>query len=232
MEGIDRVRPDPTAMMRHFAASTGGVIAVKFGVVEAPLHSRFGPMMVAETGYRTARVTGADSYWLPDHLNAFLPRAVMTPKYSGIARLVPDADAFLEPWTTLGSLAGRHRFSRTRFGTCVTDTGRRNPAVTAQAAATLHLITRGRAILGIGTGEREGNEPYGVDWPKPVARFEEALATIRALWNSNGQLVSRDSGVLSATKRNIHPAPGERHLAADLDRIARTADAARDGSLR
>src|SRR3982074_3821547 len=44
-----------------------------------------------------------------------------------------------------------------------------------------------------GTGEREGNEPYGVDWSKPVARFEEALATIRALWNSNGQLVSRDS---------------------------------------
>ena len=26
-----------------------------------------------------------------------------------------------------------------------------------------------------------------------MARFEEALATIRALWNSNGQLVSRDS---------------------------------------
>jgi phthiodiolone/phenolphthiodiolone dimycocerosates ketoreductase len=54
-------------------------------------------------------------------------------------------------------------------------------------------MTRGRAILGIGTGEREGNEPYGVDWSKPVARFEEALATIRALWNSNGQLVNRDS---------------------------------------
>ncbi len=32
-----------------------------------------------------------------------------------------------------------------------------------------------------------------MDWSKPVARFEEALATIRALWNSNGQLVSRDS---------------------------------------
>jgi phthiodiolone/phenolphthiodiolone dimycocerosates ketoreductase len=79
------------------------------------------------------------------------------------------------------------------LGTSVTDTGRRNPAVTAQAAATLHLLTRGRAILGIGTGEREGNEPYGVDWSKPVARFEEAMATIRALWNSGGQLVNRDS---------------------------------------
>jgi phthiodiolone/phenolphthiodiolone dimycocerosates ketoreductase len=51
----------------------------------------------------------------------------------------------------------------------------------------------GRAILGIGTGARESNEPYGVDWSQPVARFEEALATIRALWNSGGELVTRDS---------------------------------------
>ena len=93
----------------------------------------------------------------------------------------------------LEHLAAPNRLARLRLGVSVTDTGRRNPAVTAQAAATLHLLTRGRAILGIGTGEREGNEPYGVDWSKPVARFEEALATIRALWGSGGELVNRDS---------------------------------------
>ena len=93
----------------------------------------------------------------------------------------------------LGHLASRNRFARLRLGVGVTDASRRNPAVTAQAAATLHLITRGRAILDIGVGEREGNEPYGVDWTKPVARFEEAIATIRALWNSDGALVSRES---------------------------------------
>ena len=93
----------------------------------------------------------------------------------------------------LGHLAARNRVGRMHLGVAVTDTGRRNPAVTAQAAATLHLLTRGRAILGIGPGEREGNEPYGVDWSKPVARFEEAMATIRALWDSGGQLVNRDS---------------------------------------
>jgi phthiodiolone/phenolphthiodiolone dimycocerosates ketoreductase len=166
---------------------------MKFGVAELPLDSRLGPMTLAQSGFQTARATGADSFWLPDHLNGFLPPAVMTKKYFGAARLVPDSDAFLEPWTALGYLAGKHRLSRLRLGTAVTDTGRRNPAVTAQAAATLHLMTRGRAILGIGTGEREGNEPYGVDWAKPVARFEEAMATIRALWNSNGALVTRDS---------------------------------------
>lgn len=56
----------------------------------------------------------------------------------------------------------------------------------AHAAATLHLLSGGRALLGIGPGERENNEPYGIDWRRPVARFEEAVATIRALWDSNG----------------------------------------------
>jgi len=93
----------------------------------------------------------------------------------------------------LGYLASHSRVGRLRLGVGVTDANRRHPAVTAQAAATMHLITRGRAILGMGVGEREGNEPYGVDWTKPVARFEEAIATIRALWTSRGEPVSRDS---------------------------------------
>jgi phthiodiolone/phenolphthiodiolone dimycocerosates ketoreductase len=166
---------------------------VKFGVAELPMHSRLGPTMVAETSYRTARVTGADSYWLADHLTSVMPRAVMT------AEVQRDSPTGASMWTHSLSLGRRSGpcwpppIQWLQFGTCVTDTGRRNPVVTAQAAATLHLMTRGRAILGIGTGERVGNEPYGVDWSKPVARFEEGLATIRALWNSNGQLVNRDS---------------------------------------
>jgi len=166
---------------------------LKVGLAENLVHTRFGPTALPRASYLTAVATGLDSFWLPDHLNSLFPRAVMTPKYLGAARLIPDIDAYLEPWTVLGNFAARNRLGRLRLGTAVTDVGRRNPAVTAQAAATLHLLTRGRAILGIGTGEREGNEPYGVDWSKPVARFEEAMATIRALWNSGGELVSRDS---------------------------------------
>jgi phthiodiolone/phenolphthiodiolone dimycocerosates ketoreductase len=157
------------------------------------VHTRFSPIALPRASYITAVATGLDSFWLPDHLNSLFPRAVTTPKYLQAARVITDIDATLEPWTVLGNFAARNRLGRLRLGTAVTDVGRRNPAVTAQAAATLHLLTRGRAILGIGTGEREGNEPYGVDWSKPVARFEEAMATIRALWNSGGELVSRDS---------------------------------------
>jgi phthiodiolone/phenolphthiodiolone dimycocerosates ketoreductase len=143
--------------------------------------------------YLSAVGSRVDSFWVPDHLNALFPRSIWKQKYCGGTRIVPTVDAVLEPWTMLGHLAARNRVGRLRLGTCVTDTGRRNPAVTAQAAATLHLLTHGRAILGIGAGEREGNEPYGVEWSKPVARFEEAMATIRALSDSGGKLVNRDS---------------------------------------
>jgi phthiodiolone/phenolphthiodiolone dimycocerosates ketoreductase len=159
------------------------------------------PILVAQpaadtftrANYLGAVANRVDSFWVPDHLNQLFPRSLWQQKYCGATKLIPKVDACMEPWTMLGHIAARNRVGRLRLGVGVTDTGRRNPAVTAQAAATLHLLTRGRAILGIGPGEREGNEPYGVDWSKPVARFEEAMATIRALWDSGGELVNRDS---------------------------------------
>ena len=163
------------------------------GVMDSALVGRPTVDSLTRATYMAAAGNRVDSFWVPDHLNALFPRSIWTPKHAGAARLIPRVDAHLEPWTMLGHLAARNRLGRLRLGVSVTDTGRRNPAVTAQAAATLHLLTRGRAILGIGVGEREGNEPYGVDWSKPVARFEEALATIRALWDSGGELVNRDS---------------------------------------
>ena len=165
----------------------------RVGLADQIVNTRYSATAGARTDYFTAMASGVDSYWVTDHLNALLPRAIATPQYLGVAKLLPNIDAQLEPWTVLGHLAARNRLARLRLGVGVTDASRRNPAVTAQAAATLHLMTRGRAILGIGVGEREGNEPYGVDWTKPVARFEEAIATIRALWDSGGELVSRES---------------------------------------
>jgi phthiodiolone/phenolphthiodiolone dimycocerosates ketoreductase len=166
----------------------------RFGIVDPIVNARFSPTLLPRMSALTAAATGADSLWVGDHLNALLPGSIATPEYLGVAaKLVPNVDAVLEPWTMLGHLAAGNRVHRLRLGVGVTDPGRRNPAVTAQAAATLHLLTRGRAILGIGVGEREGNQPYGVEWTKPVVRFEEAIATIRTLWDSAGEPVSRDS---------------------------------------
>ena len=166
---------------------------VRVGLSTQLLNSRYSPTVLARANVLMARASGIDSYWVADHLNSLFPRSIAAPGYLGVAKLIPKIDAQFEPWTMLGYLASHNRFAHLRLGVGVTDANRRHPAVTAQAAATLHLITRGRTILGIGVGEREGNEPYGVDWTKPVARFEEAVATIRALWDSRGKPISRES---------------------------------------
>lgn len=166
---------------------------MRVGIMDGIIAARPSVDSLTRANYLGAVASRVDSFWVPDHLNSLFPRSLFQPKYCGGTKIIPALDAYLEPWTMLGHIAARNRIGRMRLGVGVTDAGRRNPAVTAQAAATLHLLTRGRAILGIGTGEREGNEPYGVDWSKPVARFEEAMATIRALWDSNGELVNRDS---------------------------------------
>jgi phthiodiolone/phenolphthiodiolone dimycocerosates ketoreductase len=165
----------------------------RVGVVDPIIAARPAVDTLTRAGYLGAVANRVDSLWVPDHLNNLFPRSLWKQKYCGATKLMPKLDANMEPWTMLGHIAARNRLGRLRLGVGVTDSGRRNPAVTAQAAATLHLLTRGKAILGIGPGEREGNEPYGVDWSTPVARFEEAMATIRALWDSGGELVSRDS---------------------------------------
>lgn len=164
----------------------------KVGLIEQPLYNSYSPTALGCASYLTAIGNRVDSFWLPDHLGSLFPQSVTTP-YAGTAPPAPEVDAYYEAWTVSGYLATRNALGRHRVGIGVSDSASRNPAVTARAAATLHLLTRGRAILGIGTGARTCDEPYRAEGSKPVARFEEALATIRALWDSGGERVTRDS---------------------------------------
>jgi phthiodiolone/phenolphthiodiolone dimycocerosates ketoreductase len=79
-----------------------------------------------------------------------------------------------------------------RIGTGVTEPIRRHPATLAQAFVTLDHMTGGRAICGIGNGERENTEPYGLPFTKRVARLEEALEIMQRLWRSGGEPVDFD----------------------------------------
>src|ERR1700685_542033 len=167
--------------------------ALEFGLADPCVHSRIVPDAVLTSTRALAAATGADSIWLPDHLISVIPRSLFTSKHVAITRFVPSLDACYEPWPVLGRLSAQTRLLRLRLGVGCTDTARRNPAVTAQAAATLHQLTKGRAILGIGAGEGMDNAPYGVPWERPVATFEEGVAVIRALWDSGGDPISRDS---------------------------------------
>ena len=70
---------------------------------------------------------------------------------------------------------------RMKFGHCVTNPGTREPTVTASAYATLHDISGGRAVLGIGRGD-SARRVIGQQ-PVKMAEFEAALRMMKDLMN-------------------------------------------------
>jgi coenzyme F420-dependent glucose-6-phosphate dehydrogenase len=86
-------------------------------------------------------------------------------------------------WVLLGAIG--HATDRVPIGTGVTaPVFRHNPAVTAQAFATLDEMNPGRVFLGIGSGESLNETPCGMDWPpvrEQIERMEEALQIINRL---------------------------------------------------
>ena len=65
----------------------------RVGLGDAIVNSRYSPTASARADYLTARASGIDSFWVGDHLNALFPRSIATPKYLGVAKLVPKIDA-------------------------------------------------------------------------------------------------------------------------------------------
>ena len=87
-------------------------------------------------------------------------------------------------WTVLGAIAART--SRIGLATGVTcPTVRYHPAIIAQAAATLAIVSDNRFTLGIGAGERLNEHVVGRGFPSVRGRHEllrEALDIINLLW--------------------------------------------------
>ncbi|MDT0530674.1 TIGR03557 family F420-dependent LLM class oxidoreductase [Micromonospora sp. DSM 115977] len=87
-------------------------------------------------------------------------------------------------WSVLGAVAAKtERIGLATGVTC--PTVRYHPAIIAQAAATLALISDGRFTLGVGAGERLNEHVVGQGFPSVRGRHErlrEALEIIRLLW--------------------------------------------------
>jgi phthiodiolone/phenolphthiodiolone dimycocerosates ketoreductase len=137
-----------------------------------------------------AEADGFDSIWWPCHLMGWIPDSVWTEEYTGLARFQSNPHMYFDPLTMMGAAGAATK--RIKVGVCVTDTIRRHPAMLAQAALTIDHLAGGRAILGLGSGERMNVVPYGIEWSKPVSRLEEALRVIRLLWESGGRAVDFD----------------------------------------
>lgn len=135
------------------------------------------------------------------------------------------------PW--LGAVAAR---SESAFiGTSVlTPTLRYQPAVIAQAFATLGCLAPGRVFLGIGTGEALNETPVTGDAFPPVKerrmRLAEAIKLIRALWTE--ERVDFEGEFYRAVKATVYDRPEEPvpiYVAASGPLAAKLAGRAGDG---
>jgi len=173
-------RPDPTAFLHRGRQPIG----VSLGVIGVP----------ADWWLESARrleMSGYAGIWAWDH---FMGRGVAPAPV-------------LECWTMLALAAGRTE--RMTVGSFVTNVMNRHPAVLARMVGTLQVATGGRAVLGIGIGGHPAeHQAYGIDFPpvpERVARLEEALAVIRALWT--GGPVSRPSPFYPLVNALARPVP-------------------------
>ena len=72
---------------------------------------------------------------------------------------------------------------RIRLGTAVLLTPLRSPVHLAKSLATLDHLSQGRLIVGVGLGGNAAIYPaYGITGARRVARFNEGLRLMRALW--------------------------------------------------
>ena len=95
-----------------------------------------------------------------------------------------ETEPMLEAWSTLAAVAART--TSIRLSTLVTGVTYRNPALLAKTATTLDVISKGRAILGIGAAWNDSEHAgYGFEFPpigERMDRLDEALTIIKLMF--------------------------------------------------
>ena len=81
-----------------------------------------------------------------------------------------------------------------KIGSGVTNSYTRNPAITASSIASIAEISGGRAVLGLGPGDKATFDAMGIAWVKPLATTKEAIQAIRGF--ISGQKVSMDGEMI------------------------------------
>ena len=144
--------------------------------------------------------TGWDGAYLADHFmgDGASFGAEDTPTFEATAALA-----------ALGALT-----TRLRVGALVFGNQYRHPAVLANWAATLDVITGGRTVFGLGAGwQLNEHEQYGIDLPPPGVRLErldEACTVLTSLWNQERS--SFDGRHYQLHDALCRPAPVQRPL--------------------
>src|SRR3954471_4780553 len=132
----------------------------------------FGPKEIVRQAQRAEEV-GFDFVEMSDHYHPWLDNQ----GHSGFT------------WSMLGTMAAKtERIGLVTGVTC--PSFRYHPAIVAQAAATVAILSDGRFTFGVGSGERLSEHIVGIEFPgihRRQERFREALEIIRLLWQGGYQ---------------------------------------------
>jgi coenzyme F420-dependent glucose-6-phosphate dehydrogenase len=154
-----------------------------------PLADLVSPQRVLEESVLATK-SGFRGIFIPDHFHPW-----------NVAEGTPFA------WTLIAAVAERTR--DVPVGTAVTcPMLRYNPAIVAQAFATLGATYEGRIFLSVGTGEPLNEVPTGNPWPKGgerLARLRESIELIRLLWSQ--EYVTFDGRYYKLRKANLFTKP-------------------------
>ncbi len=120
---------------------------------------------------RAAEKAGFDLFTVMDHLYQ-------------IRGVGPETEPMLEAYATLAAVAAST--SRIKLSTLVAGVTYRNPALLVKQVTTLDVISRGRAILGIGAAwNEEEHIGYGFEFPpigRRMDRLEEAVTIAKLMF--------------------------------------------------
>jgi F420-dependent oxidoreductase-like protein len=125
-----------------------------------------------------AEESGFDSLFVMDH-------------FQQIGMIGPPEEPMLEAYSLLPAVAACT--SKIKLGALVTGVTYRNPALLAKMITTLDVVSKGRAILGIGAAWNEDEaRRYGYDWPSTgerMDRLEDALRICKAMFTEESATV-------------------------------------------
>jgi F420-dependent oxidoreductase-like protein len=123
---------------------------------------------------RSAESAGFELVTVMDHVYQITP-------------IGPEEQPMLEGYTTLAALA--RETSKVKLATLVTGVTYRNPALVAKMVTTLDVISKGRAICGIGAAWNDSEHlGYGFDFPpigERMDRLDEALTILKLMFTED-----------------------------------------------
>ncbi|MDD5446867.1 MAG: 5,10-methylenetetrahydromethanopterin reductase [Methanocellales archaeon] len=132
-------------------------------------------------------------------------------------------------YATLALVAEKTK--RVRLGPGVTNAYQIHPALTASAIATIDNISNGRAMLGIGAGDRTTLASLGIQMDKPVEKLKEAVEIIRRLLTGERLSFQGDFFRIEGAKLSLKCPEIPIYIGAQGPLMLRTASAIGDGVL-